>query len=75
VSNPLNDPNKPPVSNGNPTNMPAQGGISSPLDAFRNLPRLNHAALNGGNAGGAIVTPLVVPQPTTRDTGTNPRSR
>jgi hypothetical protein len=78
LANPLNSTNTPPVSNGNPTNMPAQGGIRSPLDGFRNPPRLQHPALRGGNAGGAIVTPVaVVPgsAPQTRDTGTNPRSR
>jgi hypothetical protein len=53
----LNDSNRPPVSNGNPRNMPAQGGISSPF-APSNLPRLQHPALNGGNAGGAVVRPL-----------------
>jgi hypothetical protein len=78
VSNPLNDSNKPPVSNGNPTNAPAQGSITDPFRPSA-LPPLRHAALDRGRAGNAPIVTPVFPQPGStpkqRDTGTNPRSR
>jgi hypothetical protein len=72
LSNPINDSNTPPVNPGaRVQNNPAQGGISSPF-APANLPRSQHPALNGGNAGGAVVRPLT-PQPDSART--NQRSR
>jgi hypothetical protein len=79
MANPLNDRPRSPIDTGaRPQHSDSQGGITSPLDPFRasRLPYSQHPALQGGRAGNApIVTPIVVPQPTTRDTGTNQRSR
>jgi hypothetical protein len=76
-SNPLNESNRPPVSNAR--HPDAQGGITSPLAGFRNPPRLQHPALDNGRAGNApIVTPIFPTPgstPPQRDIGPNRNSR